>query len=73
MSLKPIVDGLETDFKGRLLVLHVDVTDPAERAVLREFGFEFTPTFIFFDAKGQEIWRSVGNLDLQQVSRNLIP
>jgi thioredoxin-related protein len=67
------VDGLETKYKGRLSVIRLDVTNPAEKEVLREFGFEFTPTFIFYDAKGQEIWRSVGNLDLQQLSQNMDP
>jgi len=67
------VDGLETKYQGRLLVFHIDVTSPAERAVVREFGFEFSPTFIFYDANGQELWRSIGNLDLQRLDQNLEP
>lgn len=54
-------------------MFHIDVTSPAERAVVREFGFEFTPTFIFYDANGQELWRSIGNLDLQRLDQNLEP
>ena len=67
------MDGLEKKYQGRLLVFHVDVTNPAEREVVREFGFEFTPTFIFYDAGGHELWRSIGNLDLQLLGQNLEP
>jgi thioredoxin-related protein len=35
------------------------------------YGFEFTPTFIFFDAQGNEIWRMIGEFDPQQVRDSL--
>jgi thioredoxin-related protein len=69
--MKPIVDGIETQFWEQLVVLRVDVTTPAGRAVGQEFGFQYTPTFIFFDANGQEIWRSVGSLDEAQILRSM--
>ena len=31
------------------------------------YGFNFTPTFIFFDAQGNEVWRTIGNFDPQNV------
>lgn len=71
--MKPIVDGIETQFWEQLVVLRVDVTTPAGRAVGQEFGFQYTPTFIFFDANGQEIWRSVGSLDEAQILRSMEP
>ena len=27
------------------------------------YDFEFTPTFIFFDGEGHELWRMVGEFD----------
>jgi hypothetical protein len=30
--------------------------------LVREYG-KFTPTFVFFDAGGEELWRTVGTLD----------
>lgn len=36
------------------------------------YGFEFTPTFIYFDADGNEIWRMVGDFNPQQVRDSLI-
>lgn len=71
--MKPIVDGIESQYAGRLTVLHVDVTQPSGRATAREFGFQFTPTFIFFGADGKELWRSVGSLDEDQLKRSLNP
>lgn len=71
--MKPIVDGIEAQYKDQLVVLHVDVTTSTGRAVGREFGFQYTPTFIFFDLNGQEAWRSVGSLDEVQITRSLVP
>lgn len=31
------------------------------------YGFEYTPTFIYFDKNGKELWRTVGNFDAQKV------
>ena len=31
------------------------------------YDFNFTPTFIFFDAQGNEVWRMIGNFDPQKV------
>lgn len=67
--MKPIVDGIEKQYGGQLVVIHVDVTTPEGRAVGREFGFEYTPTFIFFDRNGQKAWSSVGSLDEAQIAR----
>lgn len=71
--MKPIVDGIEARYSAQLIVLRVDVTTPAGRAVGREFGFQYTPTFIFFDADGREDWRSVGSLDEAQILRSMGP
>jgi len=35
------------------------------------YNFEFTPTFIFFDAQGNEVWRTVGTFDPQKVRDSL--
>jgi thioredoxin-related protein len=35
------------------------------------YGFEFTPTFIYFDADGNELWRTVGDFDSQRVRDTL--
>jgi len=35
------------------------------------YDFQYTPTFIFFDAQGNEIWRAVGEFDPQKIRDSL--
>jgi thioredoxin-related protein len=35
------------------------------------YGFEYTPTFIFFDAQGNELWRQAGGLDPQRLRESI--
>ena len=69
--MKPIVDGIEQDYAGRLLVIRLNIQEEVGRELAPFFGFEFTPTFIFFDAQGRELWRSVGDLDLERLRQSL--
>jgi thioredoxin-related protein len=71
MAARPIVDGIENDHRGSLLVLRLNVQDREIRPILKEYGFQFTPTFILFDGKGEEILRSTGAIDPRQVQVSL--
>ena len=62
-QVKPKVDQLEAEFKDELLVIRLNIQEQVGKDLAPLYGFEFTPTFIFFDAQGQEVWRSVGGLD----------
>ena len=69
--MKPIVDGLEEQTKESLLVIRLNIQESIGRELGAVYGFGYTPTFIFFDAQGNELWRSVGELDLQKVFESL--
>jgi thioredoxin-related protein len=69
--MKPVVDRLEQETKGQLIVIRVNVQDPVGKQLAAQFNFEFTPTFIFFDSQGNELWRSIGSLDTQKVLDSL--
>jgi len=69
--MKPIVDGLEKQYQGRLVVIRVNIQSAAGRTLAPLYGFQYTPTFIFFDAAGKELWREVGQLDAGKVSASL--
>jgi thioredoxin-related protein len=69
--MKPVVDKLETQLGRKLLVIRVNVQQEAGRELAKAYGFEFTPTFLFFDAQGNELWRQVGRLDIQRVRESL--
>ncbi len=65
--MKPVVDRLEEETKGKLVVIRVNIQDPVGKQLAAEYNFEFTPTFIFFDAKGKQQLRMVGSLDTEKV------
>jgi thioredoxin-related protein len=69
--MKPIVDGIEKEYKGHLIVLRLDMQSKAGAALAPIYNFQYTPTFIFFDAQGKEIWRDVGQLDVNQLQNSL--
>jgi thiol-disulfide isomerase/thioredoxin len=64
---KPIVDALEQELTGQLLVIRLNIQESVGRALAPIYMFEYTPTFILFDAQGNELWRQVGSLDVQRV------
>lgn len=54
-----------------LHIIRLNVQEPVGRELAPVYGFEFTPTFVFFDAQGNEVWRTVGSFDPQQVRDSL--
>lgn len=65
------MDGLQSQFALRLHVVRVNVQDPVGRELAPVYGFEYTPTYIFFDATGKELWRTVGEIDAQRVQASV--
>jgi thioredoxin-related protein len=69
--MKPIVDGIEKQYTKRLLVIRVNIQSETGSTLAPIYGFQYTPTFIFFDADGKELWRSVGGIDAAKVGETL--
>ena len=69
--MKPVVDGLEKELAGQLIVLRVDIHTQSGREIANQMGFEFTPTFILFAASGEELWRATGGLDTDRVRQSI--
>jgi thioredoxin-related protein len=65
--LKPVVDELENELMDQLLIIRLNAQEEIGRELAPVYAFGFTPTFIFFDAEGEELWREVGGLDPQRV------
>lgn len=70
-AIKPVVDELETDLGNQLLVIRINIQEPVGRELGNAYMFQYTPTFIFFDAQGNELWRQVGGLDAERVRDSL--
>jgi thiol-disulfide isomerase/thioredoxin len=67
VAVKPAVDRLEDELHDKLAVRRVDIQSAEGRQLARQYGIEFTPTFLFFDAAGKERWRWTGRLDAEAV------
>lgn len=61
------MDRLEAEYPNRLQVIRVDIQSSAGKTIAREYGIYATPSFLLFDRQGQEMIRSVGNLDTGQI------
>jgi len=65
------VDELENELMDQLLIIRLNIQEEVGRELAPVYDFEFTPTFIFFDGDGNELWREVGGLDPQRVRDSL--
>jgi thiol-disulfide isomerase/thioredoxin len=71
VAMKPAVDRLERELRGRLVVRRVDIQSAEGSKLADQYGIEVTPSFIFFDKAGVEQWRSAGQLDALRVRTSL--
>jgi thioredoxin-related protein len=65
------VNGLQQELGSQLLILKVDVYTNAGRELSNEYNSFGTPTFIFFEPDGTELWRSIGSIDSDKVRASL--
>jgi thiol-disulfide isomerase/thioredoxin len=69
--MKPVVDELENELRGQILFIRLNIQEEVGRELAPVYGFEYTPTFIYFDGQGYELWRQVGGLDTQRVRESV--
>ena len=71
VALVPTIDAIEAEFEGRLLVLRINVQENVGMQLAPVYRFQYTPTFIFFDAGGTERWRTIGSFDEDRLRQEL--
>ena len=64
-QMKPILNDLKEEYKGRIIVQIVDVYEHPDWA--RRYGIYLIPTQIFFDAEGKELFRHEGFFSRQEI------
>ncbi len=64
-QMKPVMEKLRTDYKGKLEVLFVDVTK--EREASRKFRVFAIPTQVFLDKNGREFHRHMGFYGYEEI------
>jgi len=57
-QMKPVMAKLQTNYKGKLEVIFVDVRRDGENG--RKFGVTMIPTQVFLDRSGKEFHRHIG-------------
>ncbi len=67
VSIKPLVDDLELELGDQIHIIRLNVQEQVGMELSPVYGFEFTPTFIYFDSAGNEVWRTIGDFNPQQV------
>ncbi len=65
------MDELEQELGDKIFFIQINIQEEVGMELAPLYGFEFTPTFIYFDAQGNEIWRMVGEFDPQRVRDTL--
>ena len=65
------MDELENELGDEITFIRLNIQEEVGRELAPIYDFEFTPTFIYFDEQGNEVWREVGGLDTQHVRESV--
>lgn len=67
--MAPILEELKEEYKGRAEVIFIDVWE--DRSKVKEFNLISIPTQIFYNKKGEEVYRHMGFLDKESIREML--
>ncbi|MDA3971380.1 MAG: thioredoxin family protein [Desulfobulbaceae bacterium] len=67
--MEPILDKLRTEYAGRAAIVFIDVWEHKEQA--KRFKISTIPTQVFYDAKGQEVYRHQGFMNEEAIIKQL--
>jgi len=67
LAAETTLDLLEAEFKDELSIVRLDIASAPGKQLSAKLSAHYTPTFILFDADGQEVWRGLGALDVAAV------
>ena len=67
--MTPILDKLRTAYAGRAAIVFIDVWEHKEQA--KRFKISAIPTQVFYDAKGQEVYRHQGFMNEETIIKQL--
>lgn len=64
-QMKPVMEKLRTNYKGKLEVIFIDVRNDKDTA--RRFGVYVIPTQVFLDKNGKEFHRHIGFYGYEEI------
>ncbi len=65
----PIMERLEKDYKGKAAIISIDIWKDPDQA--KRFGIRVTPTQIFYDKDGKEVFRHEGFMSQEAIMTQL--
>jgi len=68
-EMKPILEALKQELKGKLSVEIIDINETPEAA--DQYHIQLIPTQIFFDAQGNEVYRHEGFMPKEEILAQL--
>jgi len=68
-QLRPVLQKVKNDYKGKLEVLIIDIRNNEKLA--NEYRIQIIPTVVFFDAAGKEIFRHQGFMTEEKIKEQL--
>jgi thiol:disulfide interchange protein len=70
--MAPLMEGIKSQCHGNMVdVLQIDVTKPENKHFVKKFRLLGMPTFVFFDKKGEEAARLIGEQTEQTIKQAL--
>jgi len=60
--MQPIVNGLQAEYKGRLVFEQIDANQEIGRQRLHTYGLRGHPSYVIVDVKGSVLWSATGQL-----------
>lgn len=68
-AMSPVVQGLESEYQGRMIFTYLDIDDPATSDLQRRLGFRMEPHFFLLDAQGKILYQWTGSVGLETLRR----
>ncbi len=71
MAIQPVVDQLAKEAGERLRILRLSIDTEPGKTLMQEHKVVFTPTFVYYDARGNKVRDSVFVLDKAKILYDL--
>jgi thioredoxin-like negative regulator of GroEL len=71
LAMAPLVQGVESEYRGRVNFVYLDIDDPATATLKRQLHFRLEPHFILLDDNGNILRQWVGYMSIAQLRQAL--
>jgi thiol-disulfide isomerase/thioredoxin len=52
-TVKPVVDAVEKEYRGKIIFENVDFDNPQNKGILKKYSVSMNPSVLIFNAQGQ--------------------